>query len=510
MRDVRQGASFYREPLYFVGEACDEEGQFYQSAIVSVLAANEAVGVVAGMYDERFSVRFVSGFALQNLQMTFQDFLDATDGSFLELVYPDDREEFLARIVSPTAERWEYRLVDKAGNPRWFEERRSECVAPDGTTLWVCSLRQVNDAHLFQAELLSRVSHDMRTPLNAIMGTADRIAARAEDGHTRDDCYVIRAAAFRLLDMIERSLELSEDEVGAPTRCAPFSLADMVDSASYQVGPKYDGKRQTLSISCKVAHDYAVGDCPSLVKVLRALLENASTFSPDGSPVSLSVIEGESSRPGFGLFRIAVKDQGIGIAPEQVGRIFEPFARVADSRLHDDIPHAGLGLAVAKSLVHAMGGDLSVESSPGRGSTFRVTLELPLAEAVACSFLRDRRIMVVEDNALNAEIICEFLEEEGAQVTVVQDGSQAVEEFLNHEAGYFDGITMDIHMPVMDGYEATKRIRSAGDHGGEKVRIVAVTSDNTESDILRIAECGMDAHVPKPIDFRALCTALGS
>ena len=107
MRDVRQGVSFYREPLYFVGEACAEEGQFYQSAIVSVLAANEAVGVVAGMYDERFSVRFVSGFALQNLQMTFQDFLDATDGSFLELVYPDDREEFLARIVSPTAERWE-------------------------------------------------------------------------------------------------------------------------------------------------------------------------------------------------------------------------------------------------------------------------------------------------------------------------------------------------------------------------------------------------------------------
>lgn len=508
MRSVGQGTSFYREPLYFAGSTSGEEGQFYQSAIVSALAGNEAVGVVGGSFDEDFSVRFVSGFALQNLQMTFQDFLDATGGSFLELVYPDDREEFVARMAADPAQRWEYRLVDKAGKPRWFEECRGQCEAPDDTPLWVCSLRQVNEAHLFQAELLSRVSHDMRTPLNAIMGTADRIAARAADEETKDDCYVIRAAAFRLLDMVERSLELSEEEAAAPSRCVPFALSDMMENAACQVDQKLAGKRQPLRTSLDVRHDTVVADRANLVKVLRVLLENASTFSPKGSAITLSVVEGASLRPGHGAYSIEVADSGIGIAPEYIGKIFEPFVRVADSRLSDDIPHVGLGLAVAKSLVKAMGGKLVVESEPGVGSVFKVQLEMPLAEDLNRGSFEGKRILVVEDNALNLEIICDYLKTEGALVTVAQDGSQAVGEFLGRGSGYFDCITMDIHMPVMDGYEATALIRAAEDCGGDSVRIVAVTSDNSEADIRRIMEAGMDAHVPKPIDFKALKDAL--
>lgn len=508
MRDMQPNPSFYREPLYFAEATSDEEGQRYQETIVSVLANNDAVGVAAGRYSPGYPVLFVSGFALHNLQMTFQDFLDTTHGNFIELVYPDDRDEYLARMAAHSMEPWEYRLVNKEGEPRWFEEHRSECTAKDGSPLWVCSLRQANDAHLFQTELLSRVSHDMRTPLNAIMGTADRIAARCDDEKTKDDCYVIRAAAFRLLDMIERSLELSEKEVAAPSRCIPFTITDMVENAIYQVKQKYLGKAQPLRTHIEVTHECVKGDRLNLVKVLRALLENASTFSPEGSPILLSVSEAESLRPDRGFYEIAVIDQGIGIAPENVGKIFEPFARVADTRLHDSIPHVGLGLAVAKSLVKAMGGNLSVESRLGHGSTFRITLELPLAEESHAASFEGKRIMVVEDNDLNLEIICDFLEEEGALVTAAKDGQQAVDEFLRHEAGYFDGITMDIHMPIMNGYEATARIREARECGGDTIRIVAVTSDNSEADIRRILASGMDAHVPKPIDFQALKTAL--
>lgn len=510
MHDAQQKPSFYREPLYFAEATSDEEGQRYQETIVSVLANNDAVGVVAGRYSAGYPVLFVSGFALHNLRMTFQDFLDTTHGNFIELVYPDDREEYLSRMASRSQEPWEYRLVNKEGEPRWFEEHRSECTAEDGSLLWVCSLRQANDAHMFQAELLSRVSHDMRTPLNAIMGTADRIASRCDDEKTKDDCYVIRAAAFRLLDMIERSLELSEKEVAAPSRCIPFTITDMVDNAVYQVKQKFLGKGQPLHTQLEISHDCVKGDRLNLVKVLRALLENASTFSPEASPVLLSVVEGKSLRPSHAAYEITVTDQGIGIAPENLGKIFEPFARVADTRLHDNIPHVGLGLAVAKSLVKAMGGNLSVESRLGCGSVFRVTLELPLATENRTASFEGKRIMVVEDNALNLEILCDFLEEEGALVTAAENGEEAVKEFLAHEAGYFDGITMDIHMPIMDGYEATARIRDAKEQGGDTVRIVAVTSDNSEADIRRILESGMDAHVPKPIDFQTLKTALNA
>ena len=157
-----------------------------------------------------------------------------------------------------------------------------------------------------------------------------------------------------------------------------------------------------------------------------------------------------------------------------------------------------------------MGGNLSVESRLGCGSIFRVTLELPLATENRTASFEGKRIMVVEDNALNLEILCDFMEEEGALVTAAENGEEAVKEFLAHEAGYFDGITMDIHMPIMDGYEATARIRDAKEQGGDTVRIVAVTSDNSEADIRRILESGMDAHVPKPIDFQTLKTALNA
>ena len=229
-----------------------------------------------------------------------------------------------------------------------------------------------------------------------------------------------------------------------------------------------------------------------MTRALRALLENASTFSPEHSQVELVMRELPALQAGFGYYEFQVIDRGIGIAEEHLKEIFEPFNRVEDTRIDGDIPHMGLGLTVAKQLVQGLGGSITVNSVVDSGSHIynsrsngnRRASCRPVRWSQSHQSSHSGWSQITESIA--KKYLCEFLEMEGAETVTARDGQEALQQFTNHEKGFFDAITMDIHMPVMDGYEATRRIRSCEEKGGDSVRIIAVTSDNSSEDVRRI------------------------
>lgn len=513
MQSVQAHRSFYKEDLFFIGEdEASGDGALGQQ-IVDLLSANFAVGAVCGFYEDGYPVYCISDFALQNLDMSIGDFLQQTGGNFLELVFPEDRGIFVQAHKDGEGDTCEYRLIAKGGKPRWFSEHCTSAATPDGRPVWISSLRSVEESHLLKSEMLSKISHDMFTPLNAILGSANLIAANAQDDRTKDNCYIISAAASRLMDMINRAMELRTDSKSDEHfSYQSFSLSELMTTTLDAVSRKLHLKGQELKSTLDAQHLCVISDFGAMTRALRALLENASTFSPEHSQVELIVRELPALQAGFGYYEFQVIDRGIGIAEEHLKEIFEPFNRVEDTRIDGDIPHMGLGLTVAKQLVQGLGGNITVNSVVDSGSTFTIRVQMEIGELPADQSdgadLTNRHILVVEDNRINSEILCEFLEMEGAETVTARDGQEALQQFTNHEKGFFDTITMDIHMPVMDGYEATRRIRSCEEKGGDSVRIIAVTSDNSSEDVRRIFNGGMNAHIPKPVDFKALKAAI--
>ena len=279
-----------------------------------------------------------------------------------------------------------------------------------------------------------------------------------------------------------------------------------------QTARRLDKRQQNVEVSIEVEHPNVKSNFSYLNRALRAIIENASTFSPEGSTIVLRARELDSFNQGFGFYEISVSDKGIGIEENDLARIFEPFVRVKDTRLDDDIPHMGLGLSTAKQLIQSLGGNIIVTSELGAGSTFSIRVQLEIdegeGETSVTDALKGKNVLVVEDNQINREILCEYLEMEGANVVPAKDGQVACDEFLERASGFFDIITMDIHMPNMDGYEATRCIRSCKEKGGDSVKIIAVTSDTHSEDVRRILSSGMDAHVAKPVDIKALKAAI--
>lgn len=304
--------------------------------------------------------------------------------------------------------------------------------------------------------------------------------------------------------------------VDAIARFVPDEIRDRIDGGVEElVGLPEVGLELSIGLpflEMESEHPNVKSNFSYLNRALRAIIENASTFSPEGSTIVLRARELDSFNQGFGFYEISVSDKGIGIEENDLTRIFEPFVRVKDTRLDDDIPHMGLGLSTAKQLIQSLGGNILVTSELGAGSTFSIRVQLEIdegeGETSVTDALKGKNVLVVEDNQINREILCEYLEMEGANVVPAKDGQVAYDEFLEREPGFFDIITMDIHMPNMDGYEATRCIRACKEKGGETVKIIAVTSDTHSEDVRRILSSGMDAHVAKPVDIKALKAAI--
>lgn len=378
------------------------------------------------------------------------------------------------------------------------------------------ALQRAEAANTAKSEFLSKISHDIRTPMNAIIGMTVLAENHADDpARVRDYLSKIAASSQHLLSLISNVLDMSKIEsgsIGLESTC--FELPALVHEAAAMARPEISSKSQTLDVQVgPLAHANVMGDSLRLRQVLLHLLSNATNYTPEGGRISLRASELTGGRYCF-----VCEDNGIGMSPEFLQHVFEPFMRAADSRTSDVIG-AGLGLSITQSLVHTMGGEISVQSEPGKGSCFTITLPLlpavqtaqePAADPpfTADGALTGARLLLAEDNLLNQEIACELLKLTGAEAECACNGSEAVARFAASPVGWFDAVLMDIHMPVMNGYDATRGIRALDRPDAAHVPIVALTADAFAEDIQRARLAGMNDHIAKPVDSALLISLL--
>ena len=369
------------------------------------------------------------------------------------------------------------------------------------------ALHRAEEGSRAKSSFLFAMSHDLRTPMNAILGYADLIEAHwGEEASSWQYLQKLKQASRFLLGLIGNVLEVARIESGKETlHEAPWDLNElhgMLDLLESDIGQK------KLQVRCKMElpHPYVLCDSMKLREVLMNLLSNAVKYTPEGGTVGLTVEEAPAGAEDKTLLRITVKDNGIGIAEAYIPHLFEAFTRERDSS-ESGILGTGLGLRIVKSFVDLMGGTIAVESMLGHGSCFTVELPLTLsdaaaqqaAEALPSIQLAGRRILMAEDNALNAEITSTVLSDAHIQVDIAQDGLQAVEMLQHVPAGYYDLILMDIQMPRMNGYDAARAIRALPDERA-KTPIAAMTANAFEEDRQAAFDAGMDAYATKPIE----------
>lgn len=364
---------------------------------------------------------------------------------------------------------------------------------------------------------LSNMSHDMRTPLNAIFGFT-ALAKNSLGDRPEAIGYLdrIEASSRQLLDMIDKVLQLSwTDSHEARAEEAPCRLGEILGEVRDFLLPQAEEKHIALTLDCAgVRHDAIWGDREKLGQLVMYLVNNAVTYTPSGGSVSISAGEGEQLTGSSAVYRIAVRDTGIGISEEFLKQIFEPFTRERNTTL-SGVHGVGLGLTIARNLAHLLGGDIEVSSAVDQGSTFTVTLRLrfqdgeeeapPEAaeEGAVC-----RRILLVDDNELNLEIESAILESLDFQVDTAADGSIALDKLRAAPPERYDLVLMDLQMPVMDGWQAARAIRALPDPARARIPIVALSANVFDSDIQQSMDAGMDDHLGKPIDVPVLLAAI--
>jgi signal transduction histidine kinase/ActR/RegA family two-component response regulator/HPt (histidine-containing phosphotransfer) domain-containing protein len=359
------------------------------------------------------------------------------------------------------------------------------------------------------AEFLSNMSHELRTPLTAIIGVSDMLLNGPQSAdQQRRFMEMQRNAGRGLLSVINDILDFSKIEAGQlDLEAAPFSLKDVAEDCIKLVSDEAQrkGLKPMAAVGSDV-HDWVIGDSTRLRQVLLNLVSNGVKFTHSGY-VALTI---ERVPGATHALRFVVADTGIGIKPEDLALLFQRFAQ-ADSSTTRRFGGSGLGLAISKQLVALMGGDIEVWSEFGQGSTFSFTIELPPGQEAQPEFMASLpqhrgcyRLLLAEDNELNRQLIKAMLEHAGHKVVVVNDGAEAVRIAIRNE---FDAILMDVHMPEMDGYAATRAIRNATRHM-PSLPIIALTANALPDEAERCLEAGMNVHVPKPVNWPALFTTL--
>lgn len=371
-----------------------------------------------------------------------------------------------------------------------------------------------DDANAAKTRFLSNMSHDIRTPMNAIVNMTDfAIESLGEPVKQMEYLSTIRESSKHLLHLINDILDMSRIESGRTSVAAEsFGLRAMLAEVCDMLCPLYEARAQRfIADFSAIRNDNVRGDRLKLSQVLINLLNNAVKFTPAGGEIKFSVVQAESLRQGMGSYCFTVKDNGIGIAKEDIERMFEPFSRVDDKRV-GGVEGTGLGLSICKSFVNAMGGTLSCKSEANVGSEFTVELFMELTENERVEHLasvRDERFdgrcaLLVEDNAVNQAIARKLLERIGFMVDVACDGGEGASKFLSSKPGYYDVVFMDIQMPILDGYQATAKIRSGAHAQSGTIPIVAMTANVFAEDVERSRAAGMNGHIGKPIMLNEL------
>ena len=375
------------------------------------------------------------------------------------------------------------------------------------------------ESSLAKSRFLFNMSHDIRTPMNAIIGYTN-LAKDTEDPDTLHDYLEkIDASSTHLLNLINDILEMSRIESGqAELEYVPTDLKALFNDLGDLFANQMDQKGLKFSIhTSQVKDPYVWCDKKNLTRVLMNIISNAYKFTPEGGSISASMWEGGTDEDGYTSYELRVKDSGIGMSKDFADKMFNAFERERSSTV-SGIEGTGLGLAITKQIVDLMGGKIEVITSPGNGtemiihvkfrhadeSEVRHNEESASGEESASVDFSSMRLLLVEDNGVNMEIANMILTQLGFEVEKAVNGKEAVDMVAGSEPGHYDLILMDIQMPVMDGYEATAAIRSLSDERLSGIPIVAMTANAFSEDVQAALDAGMQAHVAKPVDIAAL------
>ena len=459
----------------------------------------------------------------------------------LHVLYPagDDsgasRLESLMQMEQGVQQEWECEFVNQeTGEPRYLHvtgflndvQGARKCIVDMSdrtgehqTTLAVeAALEVAEKASKAKTDFLSNMSHDIRTPMNAIIGITTLMKNELhQPERLAEHLGKLETSGRLLLGIINDILDMSRIESGKTTlNVEKMNLPQQVSQLDSIIRQQAGQRRQTFTVNTHLQHENVLADPNRLNQVLMNILSNAVKYTPKGGHIRLEVEELPRNEH-YARYRFVVQDDGIGMSADYQKTLFDPFTREEKSGTNK-VQGTGLGMAITKSIVDLMGGSINVESATGKGTRFEVVLEFPIdaeadhaqqvqalpEEAEETSPLSGMKFLCAEDNAINAEILELLLESKGASCTICSNGQEIVDAFASVKPGEYDMILMDVQMPVMDGLEATRRIRSGENPLGRIIPILAMTANAFLEDMQKSREAGMDEHLSKPVDIAAL------
>ena len=445
------------------------------------------------------------------------------------------RLDDLMQMEQGTQQEWDRAFIhQETGEPRYIHvtgfinavQGAKKCIVDlsdrtdeHQTTLAVkAALEIAEKASKAKTDFLSNMSHDIRTPMNAIIGITTLMKNELHQPEKlAEHLGKLETSGQLLLGIINDILDMSRIESGKTTlNVEKMNLTQQISQLDSVIRQQAGQRRQTFTVETHVQHENVLGDSNRLKQVLMNILSNAVKYTPNGGHIRLEIDELTHTEH-YTKYRFVVQDDGIGMSEEFQKTLFEPFTREEKSGTNK-VQGTGLGMAITKSIVDLMGGTIHVESTTGKGTRFEVVLEFPIdaeadtvqetqvppEEEETASPLSGMKFLCAEDNAINAEILEMLLEANGASCTICSNGQEIVDAFASVKPGDYDMILMDVQMPVMDGLEATRRIRSSENPLGKTIPILAMTANAFLEDMQKSREAGMDEHLSKPVDISAL------